>query len=87
MCPIHQTEVWDAAASFFLEHHLTTNDLIDPRQLTGYFAEGQVPRCTLGTNNYSPFRIFDGPKCPNDPSFHAVVRVPPKIIQMKTRGQ
>jgi hypothetical protein len=87
MCPIHQTEIWDAATSYYLDRHLKTNDLIDPKQLTRYFAEGQVPRCTLGTSGYAPFRILEGPKCPNEPSYHAVVRVPPRITKLRASSQ
>jgi hypothetical protein len=87
MCPIHQAEVWDAAASYYLEHRLATNDLIAPQQLAGYFAEGQVPRCPLGTNAYAPFYIFDGPKCPHEPSYHAVVRVPSRIAKLRTNSE
>src|SRR5258706_12552701 len=87
MCPIHQAEVWDAAASYYLEHSLTTNDIIVPQQLARYFAEGQVPRCPLGTDAYAPFRIFDGPKCPHEPSYHALVRVPPRISKLRANSQ
>jgi hypothetical protein len=86
MCPIHQAEVWDAAASYYLDHRLTTNDLIDPLQLAGFFAEGQVPRCPLGTNAYAPFHILDGPNCPHEPSYHAVIRVPSRITKLRTNA-
>ena len=78
VCPGHQTEVWDAAMSYYLEHGLTTNDLIDPQQLSGFFAEGQVPRCPLGTTNYAPFRILDGPKCPQ----HPIRKIPPRVAKL-----
>jgi len=78
VCPGHQTEVWDAAMSYYLEHGLKPDDLIDPQQLTNYFAERQIPRCPLGTNNYAPFRILDGPKCPE----HPIRKVPARVAKL-----
>jgi hypothetical protein len=46
-----------------------------------------VPRCPLGTNAYAPFHIFDGPKCPHEPSYHAVVRVPSRIAKLRANSQ
>src|SRR6476646_2970017 len=43
ICPGHQTEVWDAAMGYYLEHGLKPDDLIDPRQLSNLFAEERVP--------------------------------------------
>jgi len=86
ICRDHQTEVWDAAMSYYLEHGLKPNDLIDPQQLTNFFADGQVPRCPLGTNSYAPFRILDGPQCPYEPRLHAVQKVPARIAKLKASG-
>lgn len=79
VCPGHQTEVWDAAMSYYLEHGLKTNDLIDPQELTNFFPEGQVPRCPDSTSNYAPFRILDGPKCPE----HPIHKVPARVAKLK----
>ncbi len=68
--------------SYYLERGLKPDDLIDPRQLTNFFAEGQVPGCP-GTKSYAPFRILDGPKCP----YHAVRRIPPRVAKLKERTQ
>ena len=78
VCPGHQTQVWDAAMSYYLEHSLKPDDLIAPQQLTNFFAEGQVPRCPHGTNSYAPFRILDGPKCPE----HPVCKIPARVANL-----
>ena len=79
VCPGHQTEVWDAAVSYYFEHGLKPDDLIDPQQLTNFFAEGWVSRCPSGTNNYAPFRIFEGPKCPE----HPIHKIPARVAKMR----
>src|SRR5215213_8314576 len=79
VCPGHQTEVWNAAISFYLERGLTTNDLIDPGQLTKFFPAGQVVRCPRGTNNYAPFRILDGPKCAQ----HPIHKIPKRVAKLR----
>jgi hypothetical protein len=81
ICPGHQMEVWDAGMSYYLEHSLKPDDLIDPRQLTNFFAEGQVPVCPRSTNGYAPFRILYGPKCP----YHAVRTIPARVAKLKER--
>lgn len=83
ICPVHQAEVWDAAISYYLEHGLKPDDLIDPQALTNFFPAGEVPRCPLGTNDYTPFRILDGPKCPYEPDLHAVRRIPARVAKLK----
>ncbi len=83
VCPGHQAEVWDTAVSFYLERGMKRDDVIDPKQLSAFFAEGYVPRCPLGTNNYAPFRILDGPKCPHEPERHAVRQVPARLAKLK----
>ena len=82
VCPNHQTEVWDAAMSYYLEHGLKPDDLIDPQQLTNFFAAGQVPRCPSGTNNYAPFRILEGPECLQ----HTVRKIPARVATLKVKS-
>jgi len=65
--------------SYYLEHGLKPDDLLDPQQLTNLFAEGQVPRCPGVTNAYAPFRILDGPKC----SLHAGRKIPARVANLK----
>ena len=81
ICPGHQTEVWDAGVSYYLEHGLKPENVIDPQQLTNFFAEGHVPACPRSTNGYAPFRVFDGPKCP----YHEARRIPPRLAKLKER--
>ena len=59
------------------------DDLVDPQQLSAFFAEGHVPRCPLGTNNYAPFKILEGPRCPHEPTLHVVHRIPVSVIKLK----
>lgn len=64
--------------SYYHEHGLKTNDLIDPQELTNFFPAGNVPNCPA-TGNYAPFRILDGPKCPE----HAIHRIPARVAKLK----
>jgi hypothetical protein len=86
VCRSHQTEVWNAAASYYLEHGMKPDDLIDPQQLAALLPNGQVPRCPIGTNAYAPFKIFDGPKCPYEAQLHAGATMPASIAKLKTRS-
>jgi hypothetical protein len=83
ICQQHQAMVWDTAGSYYLEHSMKPDDLIDPQQLKSFFAPGEVPRCTLGTNDYAPFKLFDGPRCPHVGSGHGVVPMSEKTIKIK----
>jgi hypothetical protein len=87
ICQQHQAMVWDAAGSYYLEHGMKPDDLIDPQQLKGFFNLDGVPRCPLGTNSYTPFKLFDGPRCPHEGSGHGVVSMSKKTIKIKQNTQ
>ena len=83
ICQENQAMVWDAAGSYYLEHSMKPDDLIDPQQLKDFYNPGAFPRCPLGTNDYAPFKLFDGPQCPHQGSGHGVVPMFEKIIKIK----
>jgi hypothetical protein len=79
--------VWDAAGSYYLEHNMKPDDLIDPQQLKVFFGADGVPCCPLGTNDYAPFKLFDGPRCPHEGSGHGAVPVTEKIIKINQNSK
>jgi hypothetical protein len=87
ICQQHQAMVWDAARSYYLEHGMKPDDLIDPQQLKDFFNSDGVPRCPLGTNDYAPFKLFDGPRCPHEGSGHGVVPMSEQIIKIQRTTQ
>jgi len=80
VCQQHQTIVWDAAGSYYLEHKMKPGDLIAPQELKDFFGPDGVPYCPLSTNAYAPFKFFDGPRCPHH---HGVVPMSEKTIKIK----
>jgi hypothetical protein len=87
ICQQHQAMVWDAARSYYLEHGMKPDDLIDPKLLKDFFRLDGVPRCPSGTNDYAPFKLFDGPQCPHEGSGHGVVPMSEQIIKIKRNTQ
>jgi hypothetical protein len=83
ICQQHQEIVWDAAGSYYLENRMKPEDLIDPQRLRGFFGPDGIPRCPLGTNDYAPFKLFDGPRCPHEGSRHSAAAISQKIQQIK----
>ena len=84
VCQQHQAMVWEAARSYYLMQSMKPDDLVDPQKLIGYFGPGKVPCCPLGTNAYTPFKIFVGPTCPHEPRLHPGSAMPENIAKIRS---
>jgi hypothetical protein len=86
-CQENQAFLWDAAGSYCVERRAVPTDTIDPRQLKSFLRGRDVPKCPLGTSDYSPFKLFDGPKCPHEGSGHGKATMPRKVAKIKELTQ
>lgn len=72
-CQINQSQLWEAAAVFYLNHKLKPEDLVDPKNF------GLWATCSLETNTFPAFRLFEGPKCRH----HGQPPMPKSVVDIK----
>jgi hypothetical protein len=75
-CVRNMEILWGAAGSYCLEHRESPEFVCSPVMLSGYLKEGRPPRCPLGEQDYAPFAVSIGPRCPNRPDLHSGQKYP-----------
>lgn len=73
LCRNNMRILWGTAESYALENRKDYASMISPADLKPYMKDGRIPLCPLGHNEYSPFTVSQGPRCPNDPAHSAAL--------------
>ena len=65
-CVSNMWMLWDCARSYSMARSIPVDRLVDPKISASDYVRGNVvPICPAGTQPYGPFRLLDGPTCPN----------------------